>query len=125
MTVASTNSSLLYELALAFPEGLAGQGTFCLDQRAGDVAVELPSQVEPEHYELTWSTKAQTKQEVRRDAGLTLAPVNGSESSFAQARNLVIAGDQVSALKVLQRPVLGMGGVKAVCCHLSSGLDQC
>ena len=35
MTVASTNLSLLYELALAFPEGLDRQGTFCLDQRAG------------------------------------------------------------------------------------------
>lgn len=124
MTVASTNLSLLYELALAFPEGLDRQGTFCLDQRAGDVAVELSSQVESECYELTWPTKAQTKQDVRRDAGLTLAPVNSTESSFAQARNLVITGDQVSALKVLQRPVLGMGGVKAVYCHLRPDLDQ-
>lgn len=37
---------------------------------------------------------------------------------------MVITGDQVSALKILQRPVLGMGGGKVVYCHLSSDLDK-
>ena len=124
---------LANELIAAFPDCVAADGSLDLAKLTSSLDAEIGAQhnanalldTELERYELTWSTKAQTKQEVRRDAGLTLAPVNGTESSFAQARNLVIAGDQVSALKVLQRPVLGMGGVKAVYCHLSPDLDQC
>ena len=124
-------AALTNELAVAFPDCVAADGSLdlvklikSLDAGIGGQSSPL-LEVQPESYELTWPTKAQTKQEVRRDVGLTLAPVNGSESSFAQARNLIIAGDQVSALKVLQRPVLGMGGVKAVYCHLSPDLDHC
>ena len=124
---------LANELIAAFPDCVAADGSLDLAKLTSSLDAEIGAQhnanalldTELERYELTWSTKAQTKQEVRRDAGLTLAPVNGTESSFAQARNLVIAGDQVSALKVLQRPVLGMGGVKAVYCHLSPDLDHC
>ena len=126
-------AALANELIAAFPDCVAADGSLDLAKLTSSLDVGIGAlhsanallDTELERYELTWLTKAQTKQEVRRDAGLTLAPVNGSDSDFAQARNLVIAGDQVTALKVLQRPVLGMGGVKAVYCHLSPDLDQC
>ena len=112
-------AALANELIAAFPDCVAADGSLDLAKLTSSLDVGIGAlhsanavlEAELERYELTWLTKAQTKQEVRRDAGLTLAPVNGSD--FAQARNLVIAGDQVTTLKVLQRPVLGMGGVKA------------
>lgn len=71
-----------------------------------------------EHYELTWAGKVQTKQEVQRKLGLTLAPVNTTSESFADARHLIVSGESITNLQVLQRSVLGMGGVKLALCQL-------
>lgn len=121
------------ELVAAFPDCVSADGSLDLAKLSAALKAGLsePERVHTvfdenlECYEITWPTKAQTKQEVRHDPSLTLAPVNGAESSFAKARHLVIAGDQVAALKVLQRPVLGMGGLKAAYCHMTADLDQC
>lgn len=76
------------------------------------------SSAELECYELTWPGKAQTKQEVQRKPALTLAPLNAADEGFAQARHLMVSGDPITSLQVLQRSVLGMGGIKLAFCQV-------
>ena len=119
----------LNELSWAFPECTTPDGALDLAQLSHQLGSDEAASHQtvpdlPERYELTWASKAHVKQELRREPSLTLAPVNDAEPAFAPASNLAVRGDPVAALQVLQRPLLGQGGLKMVYCHLPTDLDQ-
>ncbi len=56
-----------------------------------------------DHYELSWSQKQEARQAARKTTSATLLPQEGRSKSWESARNLVVQGDSLEVLKVLQK----------------------
>ena len=80
--------------AVAFPK---------LRQLLGDNAVED----EPESYEFTWVGKNAARREAATPINKTLRPVPESSVDWDHTQNIYIEGDNLDALKLLQKSYLG------------------
>ena len=79
-----------------------------LRQLLGDNAVED----EPEAYEFTWVGKQAARREAATPINKTLRPVPESSVDWDHTQNIYIEGDNLDALKLLQKSYLG--GVKMI-----------
>lgn len=79
-----------------------------LRQLLGDNAVED----EPEAYEFTWVGKQTARREAATPINKTLRPVPESSVDWEHTQNIYIEGDNLDALKLLQKSYLG--GVKMI-----------
>ena len=79
-----------------------------LRQLLGDNAVED----EPEAYEFTWVGKQAARREAASPINKTLRPVPESSVDWDHTQNIYIEGDNLDALKLLQKSYLG--GVKMI-----------
>ena len=79
-----------------------------LRQLLGDNAVED----EPEAYEFTWVGKNAARREAATPINKTLRPVPESSVDWEHTQNIYIEGDNLDALKLLQKSYLG--GVKMI-----------
>lgn len=79
-----------------------------LRQLLGDNAVED----EPEAYEFTWVGKNAARREAATPINKTLRPVPESSVDWDHTQNIYIEGDNLDALKLLQKSYLG--GVKMI-----------
>ena len=76
-----------------------------LRQLLGDNAVED----EPEAYEFTWVGKQAARREAASPINKTLRPVPESSVDWDHTQNIYIEGDNLDALKLLQKSYLGGG----------------
>lgn len=61
----------------------------------------------PERYSFTWAGKRNAIQVLQMPTRATVIPVRGSSVNFDSSENLFIEGDNLEALKLLQKPYFG------------------
>ncbi|GAB4340790.1 MAG: site-specific DNA-methyltransferase [Flammeovirgaceae bacterium] len=59
--------------------------------------------IEREHYELTWVGKKEARFQVRQPSQLILQPQKSQSIDFENAKNLLLIGDNLEVLKILQK----------------------
>ena len=60
-----------------------------------------------EHYELSWAGKAEARREIQEQTTATLIPDKEKSVNFGTTRNLLIEGENLQVLRVLQKSYFG------------------
>lgn len=102
-------SDNINKLRLIYPEVFAeGKIDFRkLRDLLGDLVI-----TDKEHYELTWAGKSDSRSEIQQATTSTLLPVRNNSVDFDSSENIFIEGDNLEALKILQKSYFG--SVKAI-----------
>ncbi|CAM4174362.1 adenine-specific DNA-methyltransferase [Pedobacter westerhofensis] len=65
-----------------------------------------------EHYELAWAGKSESRSSIQQPTTSTLLPVRNNSVNYDNSQNIFIEGDNLEALKILQKSYFGK--VKAI-----------
>ena len=60
-----------------------------------------------EHYELSWAGKAEARKEIQKQSTSTLIPDKEGSINFGETENLFIEGENLEALRILQKSYFG------------------
>jgi len=93
------------ELLRIFPEAHTESGGIDFDRlrlSLGDAVDEGP-----ERFGMSWPGKAECAQTIQRQSIATLLPVESESVNFDTTQNVIIEGDNLEVLKVLQKAYLG------------------
>jgi adenine-specific DNA-methyltransferase len=89
----------------AFRDGVLDFGALC--EALGDVLPEEDDAEAGEHYGLQWAGKRQAKRAASLSPSSTLVPVPGDGVNEETTKNIYIEGDNLEALKVIQKSYAG------------------
>lgn len=89
----------------AFPGAFTEGGKIDFDR----LKLTLGETVDPgkERYGLNWPVKADCFKTIQTPSRATLVPVRSESVNFDSTENLIIEGDNLEVLKLLQKPYLG------------------
>lgn len=94
-----------HELLRLFPEVRTEGGKIDLDRLK--LALGMAVDVGKERYGLTWPGKAECFRTIQRPSTATLRPLPEESVNFDTTENLIIEGDNLEVLKLLQKAYLG------------------
>ena len=63
--------------------------------------------VQNEHYELSWAGKSEARREIQKQTTATLTPDRSGSVNFGSTQNVFIEGENLEALRVLQKSYFG------------------
>ncbi|RTQ49987.1 site-specific DNA-methyltransferase [Hymenobacter gummosus] len=90
-----------------FPD-VVSEGRIDFDRlRAALGAADALAPAAPEHYELRWAGKAAARREVQQASTATLQPDPAASVDFADTGHVLIEGENLEVLRVLQRGYFG------------------
>lgn len=78
----------------------------------------------PERYELNWAGKAQARREVQRTTTATLAPDPATSVAWATTQHVIIEGENLEVLRVLQHGYFGQAKVLYLDPPYNTGSDS-